>query len=94
MSTAKFAEKRAADANPPVPICLTLWDEEALSNSCPSARFDVLRELMTSVRSAAECHEQRVSELDFPPGQQSKHGTFNRRLAVVSNRDGPSLLTG
>jgi hypothetical protein len=40
MSTADFAGKPAADANPPVPICSPLWDEEALSNSCQSAWFD------------------------------------------------------
>jgi hypothetical protein len=37
MSTAEFAARPVADANPPVPICSPLWDEEALSNGCQSA---------------------------------------------------------
>jgi hypothetical protein len=40
MSTAEFVGRPAAGANPPVPICSQLWDEEALSNSCQSAWFD------------------------------------------------------
>jgi hypothetical protein len=40
MSTAEFAERLAADVNPPVLICSPLWDEEALLNSHQSAWFE------------------------------------------------------
>jgi hypothetical protein len=38
MSTAASAARRAADVNPPVPICSLLWDKEGQANGCPSAR--------------------------------------------------------
>jgi hypothetical protein len=51
MSTAEFAGRPVADANPPVPICSPLWDEEALSDGCQSAGST--RVISVHVRNAA-----------------------------------------
>jgi hypothetical protein len=50
MSTAEFAEKRAADANRPVPICSPLWGEEALS-TIAHRLGSAFSELMTIVEA-------------------------------------------
>src|SRR5215207_9384533 len=71
MSTAEFAETRAADANRPVPICSPLWGEEELSTSCPSARFDVVR-ANDKCGSAAEMPRTARSGAGLPAGTTDK----------------------